>query len=56
MNLLNILNDRALLLTIVNLGLTLTHIDLIVKIGIGLATLMYLGYKALNEKKKYDEK
>lgn len=56
MNLLNCLNDKTIYLAILSYGITLADVDLVVKIMIGLATLTYVGYKALNEKKKYEEK
>jgi hypothetical protein len=56
MNLLSCLNDKTVYLAAFSYSITLTDIDLLVKIFIGLATLFYIAYKALNEKKKYDER
>lgn len=56
MNLLQIITDRTVLLGALSYTLSLTDIDIIIKILIGVITIVYIGYKALNEKKKYDEK
>lgn len=56
MSLLNCLNDKTVYLAILSYGITLMDIDILVKIIIGVVTIFYIGYKALNEKKKYDER
>jgi hypothetical protein len=56
MNILSCLNDKTVYLAVISYSITLADLDLVVKIMIGLATLTYVAYKALNEKRKYDEK
>lgn len=56
MNLLNCLNDKTIYLAALSYGVTLADIDILVKILIGFVTLFYVAYKALNEKKKYEQK
>jgi hypothetical protein len=56
MNLLNCLNDKAVYMALLSYGISLSDIDILLKILIGFVTIFYVGYKALNEKKKYEEK
>lgn len=47
--------DKVLIVSVLGFSLTMTDLDIILKLMIGSATLVYVVYKALNEKKKYDD-
>jgi hypothetical protein len=49
-----IIPDKVLVVSVLGFSLTMTDLDIILKLMIGFITLIYVIYKALNEKKKYD--
>ena len=50
-----IMPDKVLIVSVLGFSLTMTDLDIVMKLMIGCATLIYVIYKALNEKKKYDD-
>ena len=50
-----IIPDKVLIVSVLGFSLTMTDLDIVMKLMIGCATLIYVIYKALNEKKKYDD-
>lgn len=49
-----IIPDKVLIVSVLGFSLTMTDLDIVMKLMIGCATLIYVIYKALNEKRKYD--
>ena len=47
--------DKVLVVSVLGFSLTMTDLDIVLKLMIGCATLIYVIYKALNEKRKYDD-
>jgi arginine exporter protein ArgO len=46
--------DKVLIISVLGFSLTLTDLDIAMKLLVGFTTLIYVIYKALNEKNKYD--
>jgi hypothetical protein len=55
MNLDNIITDKAILLSVISLSISMTNLDILLKILLSFVSLIYVIYKLLNEKKKYDD-